>query len=61
MKFRGKQTGGDTELLSLHTIQARNAWNQKKGKTEYSAVHYPSKKHTTNTVSQVEAEIQLVS
>ncbi len=58
--FFPKTTKDGTELLSLHTIHVYNASNQKKKKPVYSVVHYLSKKRTTNTVPQTEAEIQLV-
>ncbi len=53
-----KATKDDAELLSLHTIQVCNALNQKK--TAYSMVYYLSNKRMTNSVSQIEAEVQLV-
>ncbi len=52
---------GDKELLGLHSVQAHNVSNQKKKKkTVYSVVCYLPNKCTTNTLSQMEAEIHLV-
>ncbi len=43
-------TKGDTELLSPHAVQACNASNREKTTTQYSVVHYLSKKAMMNTV-----------
>ncbi len=50
-----------TELLSLFAIRCTMHRIEKRKNPAYSVVHHPSNKRTTNTVSQIEAEIQLVS